>query len=130
MIKHQSINTLETSSLPDNNGPFIDAIIDSIQDIKGKNIISLDLRKLDDSPTDFFIICEGDSNTQVRAISDNIYKRIKEKFKIVPNHTEGQKDCRWILVDYFNTVIHIFYPETRVFYGLESLWSDAVVREY
>lgn len=105
-------------------------IIDSIQDIKGKNILKLDLRKLDDAPTDFFIICEGDSNTQVKAISDSIYKRLKEETGQAPLHVEGQQNARWICMDYFYTVVHIFYRETRKFYELEHLWSDAKFTEY
>lgn len=107
-----------------------DLIIDSIQDIKGKKIVKLDLRHLADAPTDYFIICEGDSNTQVRAISDNIQKRIKAETKLLPNHTEGEKGALWICMDYFDTVIHIFYRETRSFYELEDLWSDAKFSEY
>ncbi len=105
-------------------------IIDSIQDIKGKNIVKLDLRKLDDAPTDFFIICEGDSNTQVKAISENIYKRLKQEDGQVPVHVEGKQNARWICMDYFYTVVHVFYRETREFYGLEELWSDAKFTEY
>ena len=112
-----------TENMSDNS--LIDLIVDSIQDIKGKNIISLDLRELDDSPADYFVICEGDSRTQIKAISDNIYKRVKEHFKMTPNHTEGADESKWILVDYFSTVVHIFYPETRTYYKLESLWNDA-----
>lgn len=107
-----------------------DLIIDSIQDIKGKNIVKLDLRKLDDAPTDFFIICEGDSNTQVKAISGHIYKRLKEETGQTPLHVEGTQNARWICMDYFNTVVHIFYRETRAFYELEDLWSDASFTEY
>lgn len=102
-----------------------DIIIDSIQDIKGKKIVQLDLRKLDDAPTDFFIICEGDSTTQVKAISENIEKRVKEELRLRPNHIEGSKSSLWVLVDYFDTVVHVFYPETRAFYDLEELWNDA-----
>lgn len=107
-----------------------DLIIDSIQDIKGKNILKLDLRKLDDSPTDFFIICEGDSNTQVKAISDNVYKRLKEEAGQRPSHSEGKQNARWICMDYFETVVHVFYREAREFYQLEDLWSDAEITEY
>lgn len=107
-----------------------DLIVESIQDIKGKNIIKLDLRHLDDAPTDFFIICEGDSNTQVKAISDNIYKRIKDEGDLLPSHYEGQQNALWILLDYFDIVIHVFYRETRTFYQLEDLWSDAIFTEY
>lgn len=107
-----------------------DIIIDSIQDIKGKNIVKLDLRKLDDSPTDFFIICEGESSTQVKAISDRIYKRLKEEARQVALHVEGTQAARWICMDYFNTVVHIFYKEARSYYELEALWSDAITTNY
>jgi len=105
-------------------------IIDSIQDIKGKNIIKLDLRHLDDAPTDFFIICEGDSNTQVKAISDNIYLRVKREGYAFPSHYEGQQNALWIILDYFSTVVHVFYKDTRKFYELEDLWGDAIFTEY
>jgi ribosome-associated protein len=106
------------------------SIIEGIRDKKGKHIIQLDLRKLDDAPADFFIICEGDSNVHVNAISDSIYKRVKDDNQVMPLHTEGSSNSRWVLMDYFDTVVHVFYPETRQFYELESLWSDAEVTEF
>jgi ribosome-associated protein len=105
-------------------------IVDAIQDIKGKNIVLLDLRHLHDAPTDFFIICEGDSNVQVRSIGDNIRKRLKEEMDLSPSHIEGQLNSLWVLVDLFTVVVHIFYRETRAFYELEDLWSDAIFTEY
>lgn len=105
-------------------------IIDSIQDIKGKNIIKLDLRHLEDAPADFFVVCEGESTTQVKAISDNIYRRMKEEARTGPAHVEGQRNARWVCMDYFSTVVHIFHKETRSFYELEDLWSDAITTEY
>lgn len=105
-------------------------IIDSIQDVKGKDIVKLDLRRLDDAPTDFFIICEGESNTQVKAISDKIRKRLKEEGHTLPSHVEGEKNALWICMDYFTTVVHVFHKETRRFYELEDLWSDATFSEY
>jgi len=107
-----------------------DLIIDSIQDIKGKGIIKMDLTHLDHAPTDYFIICEGDSSTQIRGISNNINKRVKEELGLRPNHSEGITNSNWILVDYFDIVVHIFYPETRAFYDLENLWSDAEVERF
>ena len=107
-----------------------DLIIESIRDIKGKQITKFDLRHLDDAPTDFFVICEGDSNIQVKAISDNIHKRVKEETGVLPNHIEGISKARWILVDYFTTVVHIFYPETRKFYDLDEMWGDAKITNY
>ena len=102
-----------------------DLIVDSIQDIKGKEIVKLDLRDLEDSPTDFFIICQGDSNTQVRSIAENIYKRLKIEGATLPTSYEGQNPGTWICLDYFTTVVHVFYTETRATYELEELWSDA-----
>ena len=107
-----------------------DLIVDSIQDIKGKNITKLDLRGLDATPTDFFIICEGESNTQVKAIAENIRKRLKEEAKTLPTRIEGLQAGVWALIDYFNIVVHVFHPEKRAFYDLENLWSDAVFTEY
>ena len=105
-------------------------IIDAIQDIKGKNIVSLDLRNLDEAPADFFIICEGDSTTQVSALAGNVIKRVKDELGVIPGNREGMINAKWVLVDYFNTVVHIFYPETRQFYDLEDLWNDAEITEY
>ncbi len=107
-----------------------DLIIDSIQDIKGKNIVKIDLRHLEEAPTDYFIVVEGDSNTQVKAISDNIYRRLKGEGLLLPNHIEGQQNSLWILLDYFTTVVHVFYKETRQFYQIEDLWSDGTFTEY
>ena len=105
-------------------------IIDSISDIKGQNIIKIDLRNLDDAPTDYFIICDGSSNTQVSAIADRIQERMKKEAATLPDHVEGNKNNTWILIDYFDTVVHVFYSETRSFYDLEDLWSDGHVIEY
>lgn len=113
-----------------NSGSLNPLIIDAIQDIKGKNIVEIDLRALDDAPADFFIICEGDSSTQIKAISDNIGKKLKEKVGISPSHTEGMDGAKWVLVDYFDTVVHVFYPETRAFYEIEELWGDAKIVQY
>jgi ribosome-associated protein len=102
-----------------------DLIIDCITDIKGKNIVLLDLRALNDAPADFFIVCEGDSTTQVRGIAGNIERRLKAEVKLHPGHVEGLEHAKWVCMDYFDTIVHIFYPETRRFYDIEQLWSDA-----
>ncbi len=107
-----------------------DLVIDALKDIKGKNIVKLDLTELTDAPTDFFIICEGESSTQVKALADNVQKRVKAEMGLLSNHLEGSTGSKWILVDYFNTIVHIFYSETREFYDLEDLWSDAHSTHY
>jgi ribosome-associated protein len=104
-------------------------IVEGIRDKKGKNIVQLDLRKLGDAPADFFIICEGDSNTHIKAITDSIHKKVKEELQTHPTHVEGSGN-KWILMDYFDVVVHVFYPETRQFYEIENLWSDAEVTEF
>lgn len=105
-------------------------IIDSIQDIKGKNIVKMDMRHIPGSAADYFIICEGDSTVQVSAIAGNVYKRMKNEMSSLPISYEGKNNSTWILVDYFTTVVHVFYRETRKFYNLESLWNDAHVENY
>ena len=107
-----------------------DLIIDCITDIKGKKIVLLNLKALDDAPADYFIVCEGDSTTQVRAIAGNIERRLRDEVKLRPGHVEGTQHAKWVCMDYFDTVVHIFYPETRRFYDLEQLWSDAERIEY
>lgn len=107
-----------------------DLIIESIQDIKGQNIVKLDLRKLEDKPADFFIICEGESTTQVSAIANNVVKRLKYEADNRPLHVEGKQFSQWVLVDYFNIVLHVFHPDSRAFYELEDLWCDAEFTTY
>ena len=105
-------------------------IIESIQEIKGRNIVKLDLRRLNESPADVFIICEGTSTTQVKAISDNVQRRVRERMNVAPSNVEGERNAIWICIDYFNIVVHVFHPEARIFYELEDLWGDATITEY
>ena len=107
-----------------------DLIVDCITDIKGKNIVLLNLKALDDAPADYFIVCEGDSTTQVRAIAGNIERRLRDEINLRAGHVEGTQHAKWVCMDYFDTVVHIFHPETRRFYDLEQLWSDAERIEY
>lgn len=107
-----------------------DLIVDAIQDIKGDHIVKIDLRKVPDAPANFFIICEAESTVKINAIANNIHKRVREDLGLKPGHMEGGPSAKWILVDYFSTIVHIFYPETRAFYDLEGLWSDGVVTTY
>ncbi|MBK6390548.1 MAG: ribosome silencing factor [Saprospiraceae bacterium] len=109
--------------------PLNDLIIETIQDKKGSNITLIDLRDVD-GPTDYFIICEAENITLTKAIADYIYQAVKDKMGYAPNHIEGVSQAKWILVDYFTTIVHIFYKETRKYYELESLWSDARTVEF
>lgn len=107
-----------------------DMIVDAIRDIKGTNIIKIDLSELDDAPAKFFIIAEGESTVQVKSIASNVNKRLRKELGHKSGHLEGMKDAKWVLIDYFDTIVHIFYPETRQFYDIEGLWSDANFTEY
>ncbi len=109
---------------------MIDVIIDSMRDIKANNIVKLDLQQLHDRPTDVFIICEGDSSTQVKSIAERVSYRLKTEMGEYAKNTEGTKESRWICLDYFDLVIHVFHKEARAFYELEDLWSDAELTEY
>ncbi|MCG8578096.1 MAG: ribosome silencing factor [Flavobacteriales bacterium] len=104
---------------------LIDSIIDGIQDIKGKDIVVLDLSHLPNAVTDYFIICSGDSNTQVEGICNSVLKKTSKELKEKPWHKEGMNNSEWILLDYVNVVVHIFYRNIREFYNLEDLWADA-----
>jgi len=109
---------------------LVDLIIDSIQDIKGKRITKLDLRQIDDAPANYFIICEGESVTQVNAIAQHISRRVREELQLRHSRIEGVDSAKWVLVDYFDTIVHVFYPETREYYDLDDLWNDAIRTNY
>tara|TARA_B100000427_G_C15327393_1_gene515288 strand:- start:358 stop:726 length:369 start_codon:yes stop_codon:yes gene_type:complete len=100
-------------------------IIEAIQKMKGKDIVSLDLTKIDSAICKYFIICTGNSNTHVSAIESNIKKYISKKIGEKPWHVEGSSSSEWILMDYSDIVIHVFQEKTRIFYDLESFWGDA-----
>ena len=112
------------------NSKLIKTIINAIQQKKGENIISLDLRKVNEAVADFFIICEASNQPQVRAISDFVEQEIKEKCDEDPYRHEGMKNLQWVLIDYVNVVVHVMLSETRKFYKLEEMWSDAVTDEH
>jgi ribosome-associated protein len=100
-------------------------IIKAIQDKKGENIVSLDLRQIPEAVADFFIICEANSGTQVKAIADYVSEEVEKHTSEEPYKHEGFGSQNWVLVDYVNVVVHIFQPENRKFYSLEEMWSDA-----
>ncbi|MBI5859052.1 MAG: ribosome silencing factor [Sphingobacteriales bacterium] len=112
------------------NSKIIKTIIAAIQEKKGENIISLDLRKIKEAVADFFIVCEAGSQPQIRAVSENVEDRVKELCSEKPYHHEGYQKLHWVLIDYVNVVVHVMQPETRKFYKLEEMWSDASALEH
>ena len=102
-------------------------IIDAIQEKKGHQIITIDLSQIENSICDCFIICHGDSTTQVSAIADSIEHKLKEESKIRAHHVEGLQNSQWVLMDYFDILVHVFQEEYRSFFKLEELWADGKV---
>jgi len=100
-------------------------VVEAMQDKKAKNIVSLDLKKISNAVTDYFVICDAPSKIQVNAIYENVVEFVKKNCGITPNNIEGVTNSEWILIDYFDLVVHIFDEKTRAFYKLEELWDDA-----
>jgi ribosome-associated protein len=94
---------------------------------KGLNVLKMDLRKLENRITDYFVICHASSTTQVSAICDSVEDLVRAQADEKPMHIEGLDNCYWVLLDYGNVIVHIFLEEYRNFYSLESLWGDAVI---
>ncbi|MCC1484666.1 ribosome silencing factor [Winogradskyella immobilis] len=104
-------------------------ILTGIEEVKGKEITILDLRALENTVCDYFIICEGTSNTQVNAIVNSIQKQVSKTIKDKPWHIEGTDNAEWVLMDYVNVVVHVFQKHIREYYDIESLWGDAKTTE-
>lgn len=104
--------------------------IHGIQEKKGHDIVRLDLRELNSSVSDYFIVCNADSSTQVKAIADSVEDEIYKSTQTHPWRKEGLDNAEWIILDYFDIVVHIFRTEKRDFYGIEDLWGDAETTTY
>jgi ribosome-associated protein len=109
---------------------IIKTIIDAIHEKKGENVISLDLRKIPEAVADFFIVCEANNPSLLKAVADEIEFQVKEKCAENAYKHEGRQAQQWILIDYVNVVVHVMLPETRKFYQLEEMWSDAASTEH
>mgnify|MGYP000600203617 FL=1 len=103
------------------------SIIKGIEDVKGLDIDILDLREIDNTVCDYFVICNGNSNTQVNAIVGSIQKVVSKELKDKPWHVEGAENGEWVLMDYVNIVVHVFQRHIREYYRIESLWGDAKI---
>lgn len=108
---------------------LISVIIEGIEEVKGEDIQLLDLREIENTVCDYFIICSGNSNTQVKAISGSVQKLVSKQIKDKPWHIEGESNAEWILMDYVNVAVHVFQKQIREFYDIESLWGDAKITE-
>lgn len=106
---------------------LITYILKGIEEVKGKDINILDLREIENTVCDYFIICNGTSNTQVNAIVNSIQKIVSREIKDKPWHVEGTENAEWVLMDYVNVVVHVFQKHIREYYDIEGLWGDAKV---
>lgn len=102
-------------------------VIKGMQELKAKNIICIDLRKIPGAVSDFFVVCHGESSTQVDSISRSVYDVVLDDIGEKPWHQEGRQNAEWILLDYVDVVAHVFYKDSREFYNIEGLWADAEI---
>jgi len=107
------------------SGMLADIIVKGMQEKLGLDIVKLNLSAIPNSITDYFVICHGASRSQVDAIADSVQAEVKKAIGSFPLHKEGFENCEWILLDYFDVVVHIFQAEKRSFYQLEKMWADA-----
>ncbi len=108
---------------------LIDAIVAGMQEKKAKHIVTVDMTKLD-APCQYFVICEGDSNTHVSAIGYNLKEYVREHTGEKPFAADGFENAEWIALDYGSVIVHLFQREARAFYDIEHLWADADIKEY
>lgn len=106
---------------------LVDKIVEAIQDTKGEDIQIFDLSGIENSVAETFVICSGNSNTQVSAIAGNIEKKVRNDIKERPWHVEGTENAMWVLVDYVSVVVHVFQKQIRDYYEIEELWGDAKI---
>lgn len=114
-IRHQAENAEE----------LVATVVEAMDAIKGKDIVTLDLRETGTSVTDYFVICHANSKTQVDAIAEKVIDEVREKNGVKPYHIEGRDNMEWILIDFVDVVVHIFLQSMRKYYQLEELWADA-----
>lgn len=117
------IKTLNKSQI------LVDVVVKGLLEVKGENIVCIDLRNLDNAVCDYFVICTGTSNTHTSSLAGSVEKEVKNTLDDKPWHSEGQGNSEWILLDYVNVVVHIFQEEFREFYNIEGLWADAKITQ-
>lgn len=117
------IKTLNKSQI------LVDVVVKGLLEVKGENIVCIDLRNLDNAVCDYFVICTGTSNTHVSSLAGSVEKEVKNTLTDKPWHSEGYGNSEWILLDYVNVVVHVFQEEFREFYNIEGLWADAKITQ-
>lgn len=125
--KPASTKRPKKSSTPKQTTSLLDAIVEGMEERKAKNITILNISKLENRVTDYFVICDADSKTHVKSIADSVEDTVIKLTNEKAYHTEGHQNSEWILIDYINIVVHVFLRETREFYNIEGLWGDAEI---
>ncbi len=105
-------------------------IIEGIRERKGRKITTVDMSGIDSAAAHRFVICEGTSSQHVAAVADSIREYLLREINVKPYNYDGYTNSQWIVIDYGDTMVHVFLPETRRLYDLEELWSDALVEDY
>ncbi len=124
MVKSAAARIRKTEVIDDF---LVNGVIKGLQDRKAKEIVVMDLRNIGGVVSDFFIVCQGDSSTQVEGIARSVEETVLIECGENPEHIEGVKNALWVLIDYINVVVHIFQPEQRDYYRIERLWADAEI---
>jgi ribosome-associated protein len=104
---------------------LLDIVVKGMQELKATNIVVMDLREIESAMTDYFVIASGNSSTHVEAIANSVERFTEENMDESPRRVEGKRNAKWVLMDYFTVIVHVFDEETREFYSLEQLWGDA-----
>lgn len=127
VTKNQSIfvTTTDLSLRMTEKNELVESIIEGIQEKKGKNISSIWLKGITGAICEYFVICEGNTPTQVSALADSVEEMVRKKTTEKPIRIHGQQKAEWIAIDYGNVIVHIFLPELRTFYNIDNLWDDA-----
>jgi ribosome-associated protein len=120
----------QTVSKLNRNSKLFKTIINAILDKKGESVVSIDLRKVNEAVADFFIVCQASTNTQVRAIAENVEHEVRDQCGERPYRHEGWQAQQWVLIDFVNVVVHVMQPEPRKFYKLEEMWSDGDLKTH
>jgi ribosome-associated protein len=104
---------------------LVETVVLGLQEKKGTNIAILDMRELENSVCQFFVICEGESNTHVSAVAGAAEEMVLKMLQERPYHVEGERSAQWIIIDFVDVVVHVFQKANRAFYNIEGLWADA-----
>lgn len=115
------------TSTPKQTSGLLDAVVEGMREKKAKNITILNLKDIENRVTDYFVICDADSNTHVNSIADSVEEIVEKMTSEKSYHTEGSQNGEWVLIDYINIVAHVFLRETREYYNIEGLWGDAEI---